>query len=390
MLGNFTYHNPCRVHFGKDAVGKLADELALYGPTVMLCYGGGSVKRSGLYDQVVEILEATGKTVVEDGGVMSNPTADKLREGARMARENDVDLILAVGGGSVIDYAKGVSVSAWCTDDDPWEKYYRRMEDPANRVIPVGDILTMAGTGSEMNAGSVITNPAQKLKVGHVYGSDVIPHFAIINPELTFTVPDYQVRAGMYDAMNHIMEQYFCGTDDNTSDYVMEGLMRSLVHASRVVMEDPTNYEARSNVSWVTTWALNTFVGCGKGGGDWEIHMIGQAIGAVTDATHGMTLSAVTLPYYRMVMPYGTAKFARFATAVWDVPVDGKTEAELAEAGLQALSSWMDEIKVVRHAAELGLTEDMFDDVVAGTFLLTGGYKTLTADDVRQILAESM
>lgn len=177
---------------------------------------------------------------------------------------------------------------------------------------------------------------------------------------------------------------------NNTSDYVMEGLMRSLVHASRIVMQDPTNYEARSNVSWVTTWALNTFVGCGKGGGDWEIHMIGQAMGAVTDATHGMTLSAVTLPYYRMVMPYGTAKFARFATAVWDVPAEGKTELELAEASLQALSDWMDEIKVVRHASELGLTEEMFDDVVAGTFLLTGGYKTLTADDVRQILTQSM
>jgi len=390
MLGNFTYHNPCRLHFGDQAVDKLAEELGNYGPTVMLSYGGGSVKASGLYDKIMGMLEAAGKTVIDDGGVMSNPTAARLREGATKARENDVDLILAVGGGSVIDYAKGVSVSAWCTDDDPWEKYYHRMEAPANRIIPVGDVLTMAGTGSEMNAGSVITNPDQKLKIGHVYGSEVIPQFAIVDPTLTFTVPDYQVRAGMYDAMNHIMEQYFAGTDDNTSDYIMEGMMRSLVHSSRIVMVDPTDYEARSNVSWITTWALNTFIGCGKFGGDWEIHMIGQAMGAVTDATHGMTLSAVTLPYYRHIMPYGTAKFARFATNVWDIPAEGKSKRELAEAGLEALSDWMDEIQVVRHAAELGLTEEMFDDVVAGTFLLEGGYKTLTADEVRQILAESM
>ena len=390
MLGNFTYHNPCRVHFGEDAVDRLADELAEYGPTVMICYGGGSIRRSGLYDQVMGILEGAGKTVVEDGGVMSNPTADKLREGAAMARENDVDLILAVGGGSVIDYAKGVSVSAWCTDDDPWEKYYRRMEDPDNRIIPVGDILTMAGTGSEMNGGSVITNPEQKLKIGHVFGPEAMPRFAIINPELTFTVPDYQVRAGMFDAMSHLMEQYFAGTDDNTSDYVIEGLMRSLVHASRIAIADPTDYEARSNISWVTTWALNTMVACGKFGGDWEVHMIGQAIGAVTDATHGMTLSAVSVPYYRRVLPFGEEKFCRFATNVWGIPGEVGSRRELAEAGLEALSAWMDEIGVVRHAAELGLTEEMFDDVVAGTFLLSGGYKTLTAGDVRQILAESM
>lgn len=388
MLGDFTYHNPCRVHFGPNALDELPGELAQYGPKVLLTYGGGSIKRNGVYDKVIAALEAAGKTVFEVPGVMSNPTADKLREGAKVARENDVDLILAVGGGSTIDYAKGVSVSAW-TEGDPWEHLYLHMEEPTGKVIPVGDVLTMSGTGSEMNAGSVITNHEEGLKIGHVFGSNVIPRFAIVNPELTFTVPDYQMRAGIYDAFNHICEQYFSGTDDNTSDYIAEGLMRSLVHASRIAVKDPTNYEARSNISWVCTWALNTLIACGKST-DWEVHMLGQAIGAVTNATHGMTLSAVSLPYYRLVMPYGVEKFARFARVVWDVDDSGKSEREVAEAGLEAMSAWMDQIGVVKSARELGLTEENIPDAVKATFILGGGYHKLTTEEVEQIFRESL
>jgi alcohol dehydrogenase YqhD (iron-dependent ADH family) len=388
MLGDFTYHNPCRVHFGPNALDELPGELAEFGPKVLLTYGGGSIKRNGVYDKVIAALEAAGKTVFEVPGVMSNPTADKLREGAKVARENDVDLILAVGGGSTIDYAKGVSVSAW-TEGDPWEHLYLHMEEPTGKVIPVGDVLTMSGTGSEMNAGSVITNHEEGLKIGHVFGPDVIPRFAIVNPELTFTVPDYQMRAGIYDAFNHICEQYFSGTDDNTSDYIAEGLMRSLVHASRIAVKDPTNYEARSNISWVCTWALNTLIACGKST-DWEVHMLGQAIGAVTNATHGMTLSAVSLPYYRLVMPYGVERFARFARVVWDVDDSGKSEREVAEAGLEAMSAWMDQIGVVKSARELGLTEENIPDAVKATFILGGGYHKLTTEEVEQIFRESL
>lgn len=387
MLGTFTYHNPCRVHFGPEALDSLADELAEYGDNVVLVYGGGSIKRSGLYDQVVEILSAAGKNVTEISGVMSNPTVEKLRESCMIARDANADLLLAVGGGSVIDFAKAVSVSAYA-DEDPWDKYYKRMEDPDNKIIPVGDILTMSGTGSEMNAGSVITNPEEKLKIGHVYGSSVIPRFAIVNPEYTFTVPDYQMKAGIFDAFNHIQEQYFSGDDDNTTDYIAEGMMKNLINASRIAVKDPTDYEARSNVSWVSTWALNTFLGCGKAT-DWEVHMIGQAIGAVTDATHGMTLSAVAPAYYRMIMPYGLTKFVRFAMEVWGVDPAGKTDEEIAEEGIAAMEAWMDEIGVVRTVGELGLKPDMYDDVIKGTFLLDGGYKKLSQDDVRAILVAS-
>lgn len=387
MLGNFTYHNPCRVHFGPQALDQLQYELGNYGPTVLLAYGGGSIKRSGLYSKIIDALQNANKQIIELPNVMSNPTVQKLYEGCELARSNNVDLILAVGGGSVIDYAKAVSVSAWC-EGDPWERFYLNMEDPNNRIIPVGDILTMSGTGSEMNAGSVITNHEQKLKIGHVYGSEVIPQFAIINPEWTYTVPACQMKAGIFDAFNHVQEQYFSGDDENVSDYLSEALMKAIVSASRKALVDPQDYEARSNISWACTWALNTLLSRGKST-DWEVHMIGQAIGAVTDATHGMTLSAVALAYYRHIMPYGLPKFRRFATEVFGVDATHKTDEQVAAEGLDAMEAWMQELGVAMTVGEVGLTEDMFDDVVQGTFLLAGGYKTLTADEVRQILEQS-
>lgn len=388
MLGDFTYCNPTRLHFGKNAMSALTEELAKYGQTVQLVYGGGSIKRNGIYDQVTVALEAAGKTVVEDAGVMPNPTADKLREGVKIAREHNVDFILAVGGGSCADYAKAVSVSVNC-DDDPWEKYFARFEEPTCEIVPVGVVLTMAGTGSEMNGGSVITNHEQNLKIGHVFSTDVAPKFAIMNPEFTFSLPKYQMVAGIFDIMNHITEQYFSGTDDNTSDYIMEGLMRRLVVASRAAVASPEDYEARSNIMWTATWALNTLVGCGKAQ-DWEVHMLGQAVSAVTDATHGMTLSAVALPYYRRIMGYGLPKFARFATAVWDVDPAGKTDEQLAAAGLDAMEAWMREIGCVMNITELGCDESMLEKLADATFVMEGGYHKLSREEIVAVFRESL
>lgn len=388
MLGNFSYSNPTKLYFGEDALQNLEGELQKYGDTVQLIYGGGSIKKSGLYDQIIEILIACGKNIVEDGGVMPNPTIEKVYDGCQKAKENDVDLLLAVGGGSVCDYAKAVSVSTWC-EEDPWDKYYLRMEDVDNRIIPVGCVLTMVGTGSEMNGGSVITNHEQKLKIGHVFGDNVFPKFAILNPKLTYTLPKWQMVSGIYDIMNHITEQYFSGDDDNTTDYIAEGLMRSLIHSSRIAVKDPENYEARSNIMWTATWALNTLLDMGKTT-DWMVHMIGQSIGAYTDATHGMTLSAVSIPYYRAICPYGLQKFKRFAMNVWDVNPAGKTDEEIADEGLKAMESWMRELGLVMNIRELGVTEDMLPGIVKGTFILDGGYKVLTEDEIMEILKESM
>ena len=238
MLGNFTYCNPTKLYFGEDSLSGLNQELPKYGRNVLLVYGGGSIKKNGIYDKVVQLLRDNGKQIFEDPGVMPNPTVEKLYEGCERARACKADLILAVGGGSVCDYAKAVSISA-CCEEDPWEKYYLRMEDVSNRIIPVGCVLTMVGTGSEMNGGSVITNHAQKLKIGHVFGENVFPKFSILNPTFTFTLPRYQMVAGFYDIMSHILEQYFSGTDDNTSDYLMEGLLRSLIHSAERAVETP-------------------------------------------------------------------------------------------------------------------------------------------------------
>lgn len=388
MLGNFTYCNPTKLYFGKDALEGLNAELPKYGKNVLLVYGGGSIKRNGIYDKVVAALKANGKNVTEDAGVMPNPTVEKLYEGCERARACKADLILAVGGGSVCDYSKAVSVSAYCKED-PWDKYFLRMEDVDNEIIPVGCVLTMVGTGSEMNGGAVITNHAQKLKIGHVFGDNVFPKFSVLDPEFTYTLPEYQMKAGFYDIMSHILEQYFSGDDDNTSDYISEGLLRSLIHSAEIAVAEPCNYEARSNIMWTATWALNTLIAKGKTT-DWEVHMIGQAVGAYTDATHGMTLSAVSMPYYRLIMPYAVDKFARYAVNVWGVDAAGKSKEAVASEGLDSMEKWMRKIGLVMNISDLGVTEDMLEGIVKSTFIMQGGYKVLTEEDVMKVLRESM
>lgn len=388
MLGDFTYCNPTKLYFGKNAIVGLNEELPKYGKNVLLVYGGGSIKKNGIYDKVMGLLESNGKSVFEDGGVMPNPTAKKLRDGIERARKANADLILAVGGGSVCDYAKAVSVSA-NERDDAWDKYFVRFEEPTCDIIPVGCVLTMVGTGSEMNGGSVITNTEQKLKIGHIFGESAFPKFSVLNPEYTYTVPQYQMVSGIYDIMSHILEQYFSGTDDNTSDYIMEGLLRSLIHSANIAVKTPTDYEARSNIMWTATWALNTLVDKGKTT-DWMVHMLGQAVAAHTDATHGMTLAAVSMPYYRHILPYGTAKFARYAVNVWNVNPDGKTETQIADDGLRAMESWMKSIGLVMNISDLGATEKLLDGITKSTVILDGGYKVLSANDVRNILKASL
>ncbi len=389
MLGNFTYCNPTKLYFGENSMQFLNTELPKYGKRVVLVYGGGSIKKNGIYDEVVSILKANGKDIAEIAGVMPNPTLDKLYEGLEIARAHGADMILAVGGGSVCDYSKALAVSINC-NDDPWEKYYVRFEEPDCDVVPIGCVLTMVGTGSEMNAGSVITNSKTKQKIGHVFaGESAMPRFSVLNPVYTLTLPHYQMVSGIYDIFNHICEQYFSGEDDNTSDYIAEGLMRSLIHSSRIANKDPQNYEARSNIMWTATWALNTLIAKGKTT-DWMVHMLGQAIGGYTNATHGMTLSAVSLAYYRHIMPYGLKKFVRFATDVWGVSTDGKTDTQIAEEGLAAMENWMKELGLVMNISEFGVTENMLGDIADVTVVMDGGYKTLDRSEIIDIFKESL
>ena len=388
MLGNFSYKNATKLYFGEDSLNYLNEELPRYGKNVVLIYGGGSIKKNGIYDAVIKILAENGKNVTEDAGVMPNPTADKVREGVKIAREHNADLLLAVGGGSCCDYAKAVSVSVHC-DDDPWEKYFLRFEEPTCEIVPVGCVLTMAGTGSEMNAGSVITDHRTHQKIGHVFGEEVMPKFSILNPRFTMSLPKRQMVAGIYDIFNPICEQYFSGEDDNVSDDLAEALMKSVIRNSLIAIEDPEDYEARSNIMWAATWALNTLISRGKTT-DWMVHMLGQAAGGFTDATHGMTLSAVSIPYYRHILPYGLQKFKRFAVEVWGVSPEGRTDEEIATAGLLEMECWMRKLGLTLRLSELGATEDMIEGIADATFILDGGYKVLTRAEVVQILKDSL
>ena len=383
MLFDFTYYNPTRIHFGRDSLNKLKGELVNYGDTVLLLYGKNSIKKIGLYDEVKSILNESGKKVVELAGVMPNPTYAKVLEGGQLVRDNKVDLILAVGGGSVIDCAKAISVSAYC-EGDAFTRYWLNFEPINNEIVPVASILTMVGTGSEMNGGSVITNEELKIKTGRVYGTEVYPKFSILNPEYTFTLPQYQMVSGVFDIMSHLMEQYFSGNDNNTTDYVIEGLLRSVIDNARVAVKNQEDYEARSNIMWSATLALNTIAGLSKEQ-DWEVHMIEHQLGAYTDCAHGMGLAAISMPYYRYIYSYGLDKFVRFAKEVWNVSEEGKSKEDIALEGIDCLEAFAKELGIVTSLRELGATREMLP-LIANSTVLGGGYKKLTAEEILKIL----
>ena len=388
MLGNFTYHNPTRLHFGPEALDQLARELANYGPRVQLIYGGGSIKKSGLYDQVVAILKQAGKEIFEDGGVMPNPTVEKLYEGCRIAKENNVALLLAVGGGSCCDYAKGVAVSAWC-DEDPWKKYYLRMEEPDNRILPVGCVLTMVGTGSEMDGDSVVTNEETKVKTS-CWDYSLYPRFAVLNPEFTYSVPEYQMVSGIFDILSHIMEIYFSPEDeDNLSDDLAEAIMGSVIRSTAAALKNPRDYTARSNLMWASSLALSGLLSPSKRE-DWEVHQIQHQIGAYYDCAHGMGLAAVSPAYYRLVCPYALPRFKRFAVNVWGIDPAGKSDLELAHAGIDALAAFIRDSRMTANLRQLGLPDDSLLETIAATCnLRKGGYHPLTRQEVLRVLRES-
>lgn len=383
MIYDFTFHNPTTVYFGKTALDNLQKELAKYGRNVLLMYGKNAVKKIGLYDKVLAILQSAGKNVVELSGIKPNPSYRQVLDGAKLVRDNDVDLILAVGGGSTIDCAKAVSVSAYC-DGDPWKKYWIKKEEVTGKIVPVGAILTMAGTASEMNGGSVITNEEKRLKNGRVFPPCVYPKFSILNPEYTFSVPKYQMASGVFDVMSHLMEQYFSGTDDNTTDYLIEGVMKSLIHSAKIAMENPTDYEARSNIMWCATLGLNYITGLSKTQ-DWEVHMIEHQIGAYTDCAHGAGLAVVSVPYYKYVYKYGLDKFVRFAKNVWGVHVGRMSKEEAALLGIEKLADFIKTLQLPTTLQELGATEEMLP-LIANSTVLGGGYKQMDAEDILRVL----
>ena len=383
-MNNFIFENKTKVYFGKDGVKEyLGCLLKNYGETVMLAYGGGSIKRNGVYDKIVGILNAAGKRIVEFSGIMSNPTYAKVQEGAKIARENNVDLILAVGGGSVSDCCKVVAAQAKL-NDDIWEMEHTKHTYPTE-FIPLCTIVTVFGTGSEMNNGAVITNEEKKIK-GALWGAQA--SYAFLDPEYTMSVPMKQVISGAFDTLSHAMETYFGKPDENNlSDDINEAVMRSVIRNIRVLLKNPSDYNARSELAWASAMAENGVLKIGKVT-DFQAHQIEHQLGAYTNCNHGAGLAVIHPVLYRHICKAGATRFARFAENVWGIePKDSKEETALA--GVEALAAFIREIGMPISFYELGIPADTdFRAIADSTNLTAGCCKKLTHDEIYEILME--
>ena len=383
-MNNFIYENHTKVYFGRGGVQEyLRCILRHYGNTVMLAYGGGSIKRNGIYDEITGILHEAGKTVVEFSGILPNPTYAKAQEGAALARDNRVDLILAVGGGSVSDCCKVVSAQAKL-DEDIWELETKKHTYPTE-FIPLGVIVTASGTGSEMNNGAVITHEEKKIK-GALLGAQA--SFAFLDPAYTLSVPFFQVISGAFDTLSHAMEAYFGKPDENNlSDEINEALMRSAIRSIRILLEDHENYKARSELMWASSMAENGILKIGKIT-DFQAHQIEHQLGAYTNCNHSAGLAVIHPVLYRHIYSAGIARFARFAENVWGVE-PGDTADRTARAGIEALAAFIKEIGLPVSFSEMGIDPNTdFRSIADSTNLTAGCCKKLTHDEIYEILQE--
>lgn len=387
-MNNFIFENSTKVYFGKGSVKEfLAGSIKEYGNNVMLAYGGGSIKKNGVYDEINSILKAEGKNVIEFSGIMSNPTYSKVKEGAKLARDNNVDMILAVGGGSVMDCCKAVSLAA-AYDSDIWADYWEKRGVVYFDPIPLGVIVTVAGTGSECNGGAVITNEEKKIKTGRDYPK-CNPKFAIMDPEYTFSVPKLQTASGGFDILSHIMETYFSKTDDdNVSDDISEALMKSIIKNLSAALENPKDYIARSNLMWAATMAENRIIKLGKQC-DFQAHQIEHQLGAYTNCNHGCGLAVIHPTYYRKIYKNGMSKFVKFAKNVWGISDIGKTADKVALEGIDALADFIKKIGLPTTLRELGIDDkDILPDIAASCNIAPGSYGDMNKKAIMEILVE--
>lgn len=384
-MDNFTYRYPVRQHFGKGcAESAIKEEMARVGRNVLLAYGGGSLKRSGLYDRITGWLHECGKTVTDFGGILPNPTYDKVQEGAHIVREQGIDFILAVGGGSVIDCCKIVSAQAQ-TDGDIWDMMYEEHRLPTE-FVPTGAVVTASGTGAEQNNGAVITNTEKKLKqplVGSYHS------FAILDSDLTRTVPMKQVISGAFDTLSHCMETYMGRPlGDNLSDEINEAVMRNVIRNLRALIADPDDDFARGELMWDSALAENGLLKLGKQT-DFQCHMLEHAVGAYTDCNHGQGLAVIHPALYRHLLAEGKEKLARMGERVWGVK--GRTTEETAAMCIDALEAFIREIGLPVRWNEMGITDETLLRAAADTCLLMPGCcKAFTRDELFEVLKERM
>ena len=382
-MENFVYEYPTKVYFGKGAAERhLPGILSAYGSNVLLAYGGGSIKKNGVYEEITGILKAAGKNVTEFTGIMSNPTWEKVREGAGLAREHKIDLVLAVGGGSVIDCCKIVCAQA-VAGEDLWELEMVRHKAPSKAPIPMGAVVTASGTGAEMNGGAVITNEDAKIKGGMFAAA---PRFAALDPDYTMSLPRMQVLSGAFDTLSHAMETYFGRSDrDNVSDEVALAVMHSTVVNMRTLLKDINDYTARSNLMWTSAMAENGILKVGRVT-DFECHQMEHQLGAYTDCNHGQGLAVLHPAYYRHIVKDAPEKFARLGRVVFEV--------EGAEAAVDALAAFIRECGLPTRLGQLKsrveITPELLRQVTDSVNLLPNGPRQLTHDEVYEILKECL
>ena len=381
-MQKFVYEYATKVYFGEGAAREhLAEAVSGYGKNVMLAYGGGSVKKNGIYDELKTILENAGKTVTDFSGIMSNPTYAKVQEGAKLAKEQKIDFILAVGGDSVIDCCKIVAAQAK-TDKDLWEMEMTEHQFPTE-VLPMGAVVTASGTGAEMNGGAVITNEEKIIKAGMAAAA---PRFAILDPEYTMSLPRMQVISGAFDTLSHAMETYFGNSDqDNVSDDVALAIMRNTVVNMRRLLKNIDDMQARGNLMWDSAMAENGILKVGRLT-DFQAHQIEHQLGAYTDCNHGQGLAVIHPAYYRHIMKDAEEKFTRFA---WEVFGE-----ETAEEGVEALAAFIRECglptKLTELRSKVEITPELLRKVADTSNIIKCGPRELVRDEIYEILMECM
>lgn len=381
-MNNFTFHVPTDIRFGKGQIACLPEELEKYGKKVLLVYGGGSIKRSGLYDQIMELLKEF--EVFELSGIAPNPKLDSVEEGSAICKKEDIDVILAVGGGSVIDASKHIAAAA-CYDGAPWELVMDR--SLVKKALPVMVVLTICATGSEMNSGAVISNEKthEKLEINTPL---LYPKLSVCDPTYLYTLPPKQTAAGAVDILSHVMEQYFQPNNEAyITDVLSEAVMKTVVRYARQAMDEPQNYEARSNLMWASTVGLNHLLTVGKGGA-WSVHPIEHVVSAYYDITHGVGLAILTPAWMEYVLSAQTApRFARFAREVFGVTEPDDSIA--ARLGIEKVKEFNRSIGMPHSLAEAGVPEDKFAEMAAEAVrtsgLATRAYVKLQAEDVEKI-----
>ena len=385
-MNNFIFQNATKVYFGKGCVKEYLACLCKNAKTVLLAYGGGSIKRNGVYDEITGILKDAGKIVAEFPGIMPNPTYAKVLQGAKLARDNQADMILAVGGGSVMDCCKAVSLAARY-GGDIWDDFWARYGVIDFEPLPLGVVVTVAGTGSECNGGAVITNEEKKTKTGRDY-PQLNPRFALMDPAYTLSVPKDQMVSGSFDILSHIMETYFSEpNEDNVSDDVMEALMKSVIRNLRAAIRNPEDYTARSNLMWDATMAENRMIKMGKRC-DFECHNMEHQLGAYTNCNHGCGLAVLHPVYYRHIYKAGLPKFVRFSENVWGIARNGKTEEALALAGIDALADFIQEIGLPATLKELGADKSQLKEIAYSCGISQGSFRPISHEEILEIFQE--